>query len=108
MNFKPPGSLLVVREGSKWLRCMLECNLVSLSWLAHCISICGFPFCYPTRPVKFLDSTRYRVIYCMALSAWAGDVLKSVSDSTQFIRHKDKALLDAFYFFSEYSGWTPQ
>ncbi|XP_064405982.1 receptor for retinol uptake stra6-like [Halichondria panicea] len=50
-------------------------------------------------PVKFLDSTRYRVIYCMALSAWAGDVLKSVSDSTQFIRHKDNALLDAFYFF---------
>ncbi len=41
----------------------------------------------------------------MALSAWAGGVLKSVSDSTQFLRHKEQAVLDALYFFSEYVGY---
>ncbi len=52
-------------------------------------------------PVKFLVSTPYRLIYCLALSAWAGEIIRSVSDSSQFIRYKDNNVLDSIDFFSE-------
>ena len=57
-----------------------------------------------TRPIKFLDSSPFRLIYCAAMSAWAADILKNVSDSSKYYRAQDQAILDAFDFFSE---WLP-
>ena len=50
-------------------------------------------------PVKFLDATPFRFIYCIVMSSLAGDLLKSVSDTTQYYRAEGYAVLDAFDFF---------
>jgi len=49
-------------------------------------------------PIKFLNSTPFRFIYCVIMGAWGGDVLQNILDKGLHF-HSDNGLLDAFDLF---------
>lgn len=56
-------------------------------------------------PVNLLGGkgNGYRLVYCVVLSCWGGDLLNNILDRSLYYSSQ-YSLLDAVYFFSEFSS----